>query len=75
MRRVDPAYDEMKETFETLDENGSGSIELDEFVALMRGLDHTRPDAALRAQFSAIDSNGDGRVSFDEFQAWFGAER
>jgi Ca2+-binding EF-hand superfamily protein len=75
MRRVDPAYEEMKETFKILDENGSGSIELDEFMALMRDLDHTLPAAELRAQFSAIDSNRDGRVSFDEFQAWFGTER
>jgi len=75
MRRVDPAYEEMKESFETVDKDGSGSIEFDESMKLMRDMDHTRPESALRAQFATLDTNRDGRVSRVEFQAWFGTER
>jgi len=75
MRSVDPAYNEMKETFERIDQNGNGSIEFEEYRGLMRELDHARPESALRAQFSSIDLNRDGRISFEEFHAWFGTER
>jgi Ca2+-binding EF-hand superfamily protein len=75
MRRFDPAFEEMKETFERFDENGNGSIEFEEFMTLMRELDHTRAEGALRAQFATIDTNHDGRVSVDEFQAWIGRGR
>jgi Ca2+-binding EF-hand superfamily protein len=75
MRRVDPAYEDMKEAFERIDKDGSGSIEFDEFMKLMRDMDHTRPESALRAQFATLDANRDGHVSLEEFQAWFGTGR
>jgi Ca2+-binding EF-hand superfamily protein len=75
MQRFEPAVDEMKETFARIDENGSGSIEFGEFIALMLEMDHTHSECALRAQFAAIDTNGDGRISLEEFAAWFGTAR
>jgi len=74
MRRIDPTPGEMKETFESIDENGSGSIEFAEFTGLMLKMDHERTEAAMRAQFAVIDANRDGRISFDEFRAWMGAD-
>ena len=70
MRHTDPAFDEIEESFERIDENGNRTIEFGEFVALMLEMDHTRSDSALRVQFDAIDSNRDGQVSRDEFRAW-----
>jgi Ca2+-binding EF-hand superfamily protein len=75
MRRVDPAFEDMKEAFESIDKDRSGSIEFNEFMKLMRDLDHTRPESALRAQFANLDKNRDGRVGIEEFQVWFGTER
>ena len=70
MQYADPELDEIEASFERLDENGSRSIEFEEFVGFMREIDHTRPDGALRVQFDAIDSDRDGRVSLEEFRAW-----
>jgi len=75
MRRFDPAYNDMKETFERIDANHNGTIEFGEFKNLMLDLDHTRTEGAMRVQFASIDANRDGRVSLDEFNAWFGIER
>ena len=70
MQRTDPVLDDIRATFDRIDENGSGSIEFGEFMRLMLELDHTRSEAAVRIQFEAIDSNRDGRVSFEEFHHW-----
>ena len=74
MQRFGPAFEEMKESFASIDENGSGSIEVDEFVALMLKLDHSRPEGALRMQFVSIDTNHDGRISEEEFHSWLGMD-
>jgi Ca2+-binding EF-hand superfamily protein len=74
MQRFDPAFSETKESFETIDEDGSGSIEFGEFSGLMLEIDHARPQGALRTQFAAIDTNHDGRISLDEFRTWLGSE-
>jgi Ca2+-binding EF-hand superfamily protein len=70
MQRTDPVLDDIRATFDRIDENGNGSIEFEEFTGLMLKLDHTRASSDLRAQFDAIDTNRDGRVSFDEFHRW-----
>ena len=75
MQRFGPAFEEMKESFASIDENGSGSIEYGEFSRLMLKMDHTRSDAAMRVQFAAIDTNHDGRISEAEFDDWLGAGR
>ena len=75
MQRFEPEFDEMKETFERIDTNRSGSIEFEEFMALMREMDHGRSEGAMRLQFATIDTNRDGRISLEEFQAWFGIGR
>jgi Ca2+-binding EF-hand superfamily protein len=75
VHRFEPAFDEMKETFEHIDKNGNGSIEFEEFMALMLGMDRAQSEGTLRAQFAAIDANRDGRIDFDEFRAWFGTDR
>ena len=74
MERFDPAFGEIKETFESIDKDGSGSLEFDEFRRLMLKMDHTRSEGDLRAQFAAIDADRDGRASFAKFQAWLGID-
>lgn len=70
MQRFDPAFDETKETFVSIDRDGSGTIELDEFKGLMFKIDHSRSEGALRVQFAAIDTDHDGQISEAEFRAW-----
>ena len=66
--RVDEA--EIEEMFERIDENGDRNIDFKEFTTLMREMDHSKTDPALRAGFDAIDTDRNGRVSFEEFRAW-----
>jgi Ca2+-binding EF-hand superfamily protein len=61
---------EVREMFDDIDENGDRSISFDEFVALLRKLDHAKSETELWASFNAVDTNRDGQVSFDEFCAW-----
>ena len=62
--------DEVAETFERIDGNGDRRISFAEFAQLMREIDHTRTDAALRREFSNVDRNADGHVSLEDFRAW-----
>jgi hypothetical protein len=62
--------DEVQEIFDRLDRDGDRSIAFEEFARLMLDVDHTSPEAALRASFDAIDLDHDGCVSFEEFRAW-----
>lgn len=66
----DPVLDEIEETFDRIDEDGDRRISFEEFASLMLNMDHTTPEAALRASFAAIDTDHDGSVTFGEFRAW-----
>lgn len=61
---------DIEEMFQRIDENGDRSIDFTEFASLMREMDHSKTEPALRASFDAIDVDRNGRVSFDEFRAW-----
>lgn len=57
----------LRAKFNLLDENGDGSITLNEFASFCADLD--LDPAEVTARFQRIDANGDGLLSFEEFQA------
>eukprot|EP01052_Picozoa_sp_SAG31_P045167 SAG31_NODE_8147_length_1511_cov_1.215297_2_plen_92_part_00 len=58
-------------TFSSFDEDGSGTIDRDEFAKLCwRVLGSMSPED-VQSQLQKIDANGDGEISLDEFRAWW----
>ena len=64
----------LKKAFHIADEDGGGSLDVDEFVGAFRdsltrgGAEHSEDD--LRALFQKIDANCDGTVDWDEFSSY-----
>lgn len=64
-------FAQLSETFNYNDQDKDGSIEFDEFVAMLRDLEaEVGPDEA-RIGFRAIDTNRDGVIKLDEFVDWW----
>ena len=63
---------DLKKSFEEIDTDKSGSIEMSELKNLCTkiGLPDV-DDAKVTELFTEIDTNHDGKVSFDEFTAWY----
>ena len=57
----------LKEIFALFDEDGSGSITIEELDKMMRGLGREVPEAALRDMIASVDADGTGAIEFDEF--------
>jgi hypothetical protein len=62
---------ELREAFEKVDKDNSGSIDLAELAGLCGSLNYQVNQADVTALFNEIDTNHDGKVSFEEFVAWF----
>jgi Ca2+-binding EF-hand superfamily protein len=61
----------LRKAFDTCDRSGNGFIDCNEFLQLLRVLDHdTSEDEALLA-FESVDTEGDGYIGFKEFVAWW----
>ena len=62
--------EEMDDMFEDIDEDGSGTIDIDEFLGLMSrksiGIDL---EIEMRQVFRVFDRNGDGGVEFPELRS------
>jgi len=63
--------DELRESFDACDTNGNGSLQFDEFVTMLDGLEAGMSDAELRIGFAEIDADHDGRIDFEEFFGWW----
>jgi len=63
--------DEIRETFDHFDRDGSGSIEVGEFVSLLRALGAAGEAEEVAAGLESLDTNQNGRIDFDEFVAWW----
>ena len=63
--------EEVRETFQHFDQDKSGSIEVGEFVRLLRALGAAGEPEEVAAGLEALDANGNGRIDFDEFAAWW----
>lgn len=70
LHKAPPAYGEIVMSVEThfhkADKNGSGFINVDEYVAISAALKN-QPESEARLDFDAMDINGDGALDFDEF--------
>ena len=62
---------ELRETFDTYDANGDGTISLLEFSRLLEALGAGMSDEELRIGFAEIDTNHSGNIDFKEFAAWW----
>jgi calmodulin len=69
--RNEEQLEELRETFEYNDRDGDGSIELDEFKAMLEELESGMSAEEVRIGFRDIDANDDGLIDFDEFVAWW----
>jgi len=69
--RNEEQLEELRETFEYNDRDGDGSIELDEFKAMLEELESGMSAEEARIGFRDIDTNDDGLIDFDEFVAWW----
>ena len=62
---------ELRDDFESCDEDGDGAIQFGEFVKFMDGLGADMSGEDCRVGFAEIDSNRDGRIEFQEFLDWW----
>lgn len=52
------------------DADGNGTLEEDEFAALMKAIDDSLSDADIEKMMDAADSNRDGKIQIEEFIQW-----
>ena len=58
--------------FGQFDADGNGSIDEQEFTALLEFLDIEFSSAdGIKATFAAVDTNGSGQIDFAEFRDWW----
>lgn len=62
---------QLKDAFDGIDKDKSGSLDFAEVVELAKTLGHTVDKATLENMFKSIDTNNDGKLSFEEFLAWY----
>merc|ERR1711920_156871 len=69
MGGVDIKEDEIKDIMASLDENGDGVMDFDEFVQMMdRRMSINSQRAEIEQTFKVFDKNGDGKITFDELK-------
>ena len=61
---------EIWETFQDLDSDGSGSLEIDEFARLAESLGRRLSERECKAAMAEMDQDGSGAIDFDEFASW-----
>lgn len=62
---------EVREIFSHFDRDGSGTIDPQEFAALLRALDEDFSDEEIEIGLAAIDRNRNQRIEFEEFLRWW----
>jgi Ca2+-binding EF-hand superfamily protein len=63
--------EEIRATFQHFDRDGSGTIEIAEFAALLGALGADCSAEEVAAGLEALDTNRNGRIDYDEFAAWW----
>jgi hypothetical protein len=58
----------MKATFDSIDADGSGFIDMAELTNVSKALGHELNEAELQVVFDELDENGDRKISFAEFE-------
>jgi len=66
---VEITGEEIKDIMASLDENGDGVMDFDEFVQMMdRRMSINSQYAEIEQTFKVFDKNGDGKITFDELK-------
>ena len=63
--------DELREAFDYNDRDADGSIQVDEFAAMLDELEADMSPKDIEIGFQDIDTNDDGLIDFSEFVAWW----
>jgi len=67
---------DVKQTFENLDTNNDGELDVKELGQLLKGIDFPFKEEEVEKLMVELDENKDGRVDFDEFASWYiGSEK
>ena len=70
VKRLDVPKDkinEYKEAFDMFDKDGSGTIDVNEIVKIMKNFGYPIKKSEAQKLISQIDDNGDGELDFEEF--------
>ena len=67
MIRENRSLDRVREIFDRFDEDGSGKLDLKEFIEAYKQLKPNVVDSQLEAIFNEADLDGGGTIDFDEF--------
>lgn len=67
----DDRREELRETFDAFDKDGSGTIGIEEFGRLLKLLGAGMKPQDLRIGFRELDRDGSGAIGFEEFYAWW----
>lgn len=62
---------DLREYFDACDHNGDGTIQYEEFVALLHNLGADMEEHDNRIGFGEVDTDRDGAIDFDEFLVWW----
>lgn len=71
--RKEEAEQTLKELFEQIDIDGSGTLDRTEVARMARLLDKPMDDDDLDAAMASMDDDHSGEVDFTEFAAWWHA--
>jgi EF-hand domain pair/COPI associated protein len=63
--------EDLKQKWNQYDTSGSGSLDVKELTAFVRGEGIEMSSNEVAATFMALDKNFDDRITFEEFQAWW----
>jgi NACalpha-BTF3-like transcription factor len=80
IRLVDPLLpgddpDGLHSLFDSIDEDGSGTLEREEIASLAEEMDTPLTERELDVAMMAMDADGSGEVDFDEFSEWYASMR
>lgn len=59
--------EDIKETFNTFDKDGDGSITTKELGAVIKSMGQNATEAEIQDMINDMDENGDGIITFEEF--------
>ena len=61
----------VKDVFDKIDEDGSGSIDESELAKLLGGIGYnTKTKVSAATLIKEMDDTGDGEITFEQFEGW-----
>lgn len=62
---------DIRKNFNFFDDDNNGSIELKEFIGLLKVIEPNSTQKQAEEGFSIIDSDNNGMIDFNEFISWW----